>query len=186
MVSLWPFGSRPARILDIKAPQLADAALTSIQTSGRTNYALRLIYRTLELDPFHPHALLVLSELFRGKAKSTRPIGDEIFAGIIIEYAMGQKSTVSVEQKRHFDKARAELMVQWGFTTKQGGEVDIDHLGYMSYINELMGKVHSVTNGFKTAHTKLGVRAGVIDPDKDTPNRAYQEWLHSDASTIHG
>jgi hypothetical protein len=185
MVSLWPFGSRVARIQDIKAPQLAEAALKSLQKTGRTGYALRLIYRTLELDPYHPHALLVLIELYRNKAKSGRPTGDEIYAGIILEYAMDRKSTVPADLRPHFDKTRVEIMTQWGFVSSRSGEAEIDHLGYMTYINELMAKVHSVSNGFKMALTQMGIQAGIVDPVKGTPTRAYQEWLHSDASALH-
>jgi hypothetical protein len=185
MVSLWPFGSRTGRIQDLKAPQLAEAALKSIQKAGRSNYVLRLLYRTLELDPYHPHALLILSELYRGKTKSGRPAGDAIYAGIILEYAMDRKSTVPADLKPHFDKARVEIMNQWGFVSSRSGEAEIDHLGYMAYINELMAKVHSVSNGFKMALTQVGIQAGIVDPVKGTPNRAYQEWLHADASTLH-
>ncbi len=185
MVSLWPFHSGGGRIQDLKAPQLAEAALKSIQKSGRTAYSLRLIYRTLELDPFNPHALLILSELFRGKQRGVRPTGDEIYSGIIIEHAMDRKSALPADQKRHFDKARLDIMIQWGFVTQRGEEADVDHLGYMAYINELMGKVHSLTNGFLIAMTKLGIQAGVLDPAKNAPTRSYQEWLQSDAKTLH-
>jgi hypothetical protein len=185
MVSFWPFGSRVAKIRDVKAPQLATAALQSLQKTGRTAYALRLLYRTLEVDPYHPHALLVLSELYRNKAKTGRPTGDEIYAGIILEYAMDRKSTVPPAMKPNIDTARVEIMNQWGFVSSRGGEAEIDHLGYMGYINELMGTVHSVANGFKSAHTKLGVQAGALDPAKGTPTPAYEEWLHADASTLH-
>jgi hypothetical protein len=87
--------------------------------------------------------------------------------------------------KPHFDKARIEIMNQWGFISTRGGEPEIDHLGYMTYINELMAKVHSVTNGFLVALTKVGVQAGILDPAKGTPTKTYEEWLHADASTLH-
>jgi hypothetical protein len=185
MVSFWPFGSRVAQIRDIKAPQLAASVLLSLQKTGRSAYALRILYRTLELDPYNPHALLVLSELYRSKTKGVRPTGDEIFAGIILEYGMDRKSTVPAEMKPLFDKARVEIMSQWGFVTSRGGEAEVDHLGYMAYINELMGKVHSVANGFKIAHTKVGIQAGALDPAKGTPTKSYEEWLHAEASTFH-
>jgi hypothetical protein len=170
---------------DLKAPQLAEAAVKSIETSGRTAYALRFIYRVLELDPFQPQALLVLSDFFRGKRTDARPIGDEIYSGIIIEYAMDRKSTITPDQKRSFDKARIEIMKQWGFVTARGGETDIDHLGYMGYINELMGKVRSVTNGFKMALSILGVQVGVLDPSNGLPTREYRLWLKSPAILFH-
>ena len=184
MVSFWPFSSGGNRIQDLKAPQLAEAALKSMQKSGRTAYSLRLIYRTLELDPFHPHALLILSELFRGKYMGAKPKGDEALSGIIIEYAMDRKNVLPAEQKRHFDKARLDLMTQWGFVTSRGTESEVDHIGYMTYINEQLGKFQSVTNGFLIAMAKLGIQAGVYDPGKNTPSRAYQDWLRTDASTL--
>lgn len=166
------------------APQMAEAALKSLQKSGRTPLSLRLVYRTLELDPFNPQGLLILSELYRSRKKGVRPTGDEIFAGIIVEYAMDPKSTVPADKKRLFDKARLEVMTSWGFNTPRGTEFEVDHLGYMSYINELMAQVHSVGNGFRIAMVKLGVQAGILDPTKGALTRSYEEWLRSSASTL--
>jgi hypothetical protein len=186
MISFWPFkaGSGSGRIQDMHAPQMAEAALKSLQQSGRTPLSLRLVYRTLELDPFNPQGLLILSELYRSRKKGTRPTGDEILAGIVVEYAMDPKSTVPAAQKRLFDKARLDIMTSWGFITPRGTEFEVDHLGYMGYINELMAQVRSVGNGFRIAMVKLGVQAGVLDPAKGVPTRTYQEWLRADASTL--
>ena len=82
MISLWPFHTRGGRIQDVKAPQMAQAAMTALQKSGRNTSSLRLLYRTLEMDPFHPQALLILSELYRGTSKNGPPTGDEILSGI--------------------------------------------------------------------------------------------------------
>jgi hypothetical protein len=185
MISLWPFRKEGGRIQDVKAPQMAEATMKSLQKLGRNNIALRMLYRTLELDPCHPNGLLVLSELFRGKEKGVRPKGDEIFSGIIIEYAMDPKTLMPADQKPRFEKARLEVMTLWGYVTPRGGETDVDHLGYMTHINELMGQVRSVANGFKMALAKLGVQAGAYDPVKGAPTHTYQEWLHSDTSTLH-
>ena len=159
--------------------------MKSLQTLGRNHTAFRLLYRTLELDPFHPTSLLILSELYRGHKKGARPTGDEILSGIIIEYAMDPKTAMPAQQRPRFEKARLEVMALWGFVTPRGGETDVDHLGYMTYINELMGKVRSVANGFKIALTKLGVQAGALDPAKGSLTSTYQEWLRSDAKTLH-
>jgi hypothetical protein len=185
MISIWPFGSGSGRVKDVKAPQMAQAAMSALKTSGRSPFALRLLYRTLEVDPFHPDALLVLSGLYRGMTGGKRPTGDEIYSAIIIEYAADRKNVLSVEQKRSFDKARLEIMKEWGFVKPRGNETDVDHLGYMTYINELMTQVKSVPNGFMLALVKLGVQAGALDPTKGVPTRAYQEWLRADASTLH-
>jgi hypothetical protein len=184
VIPLWPFHTGGGRIKDLKAPQVAQATMTALQKGGRTPYSLRLLYRTLEVDPFHPEALLILSELYRGKSKTGPPTGDEIFSGIIIEYAMDRKHPLSPEHRRIFDKARLEIMTEWGFARPRASEMDVDHLGYMAFINGTMGKVKSVANGFKLALNKVGVQAGIIDPAKGVPNRAYQEWLSSDASTL--
>src|SRR5262249_27519439 len=85
MVSFWPFkSSGKGRIQDLQAPRVAEAALKSFQKAGRSSLSLRLLYRTLELDPFNAQGLLILSELYRGRQKGVRPSGDEIFAGIIL------------------------------------------------------------------------------------------------------
>jgi len=183
MVSFWPWRSRHERIKDLKAPELAETATTILQKFGRNTRSARLIYRALELDPYQPQALLMMSELFRGKSIGARPKGDEIFAGIIIEYAVGFKSPISLENKRFFDKAREEILKSWGFVKPVGNEFDVDHLGYMAYINELMGQVGSVNNGFQTARRKLGIQAGIIHPATGKPTRVYKEWLSSNAST---
>ncbi len=159
--------------------------MKAFQKLGRSSLSFRLLYRTLELDPFNTHALLVLSELHRGKKKGERPTGDEIFAGIIIEYAMDPKSTVPALERRHFDKARLDVMALWGFVTPRGTEFDTDHLGYMNYINEQMSKVHSVANGFRIAMAKMGVQAGILDPSKGALTKTYLDWLRADASTLH-
>ena len=166
------------------AAQMAEAALKSLQNSGRTPLSLRLVYRTLELDPFNAQGLLILSELYRSRKKGVRPIGDEILAGIVIEYAMGPKSTVPADKKRLFDKERLDIMTSWGFITPRGTEFDVDHLGYMTYINDLMVQVHSVSNGFRVAMVKLGVQAGILDPAKGVLTRSYQEWLKSADTTL--
>jgi hypothetical protein len=167
--------------MDLKAPELAEAATTTLQKLGRNALSARLIYRSLELDPYQSQALLMLSEFYRGK---TRPVGDEIFAGIIIEYAIDPKSSLSTEQKRLFDKARIEIMNLWGFVTPRAGEFDIDFLGYMSFISELAGRVGSVSNGFRTALAKLGVHAGILDPAKGGATSTYKDWLRSDAAAL--
>ena len=114
-----------------------------------------------------------------------RPKGDEIYSGIIIEYASDRKNVLSVEQKRKFDAARLDIMKEWGFVQRRGTEMDVDHLGYMTFINELMAQVKSVHNGFMLAVVKLGVQAGALDPTKGVPTRTYQEWLRADATTLH-
>ena len=98
---------------------------------------------------------------------------------------MDRKNPLSVEYRRMFDKVRLEIMSQWGFVKTRGTEMDVDHLGYMTFINGLMGQVKSVSNGFKLALNKLGMQAGAIDAAKGVPTRAYQEWLHADASSLH-
>jgi len=185
MISFWPFRSGTARVQDVSADQLAEASIKSLQKTGRNHVSLRLLYRALEKDPYQPKALLIMSELYRSQKKGSRPSGDEIFSGIIIEYAMDGKSPIAADNKRLFDKARLDIMTQWGFVTSRGAETDVDHLGYMTYINELMSGIHSVANGFKIALTKLGVQVGALDLAKGHPTRAYQDWLHSDASTLH-
>jgi len=48
-----------------------------------------------------------------------------------------------------------------------------------------LGQLKSVPNGFRIALAKLGVLAGVYDPSTGSPTRAYQDWLHANASTLH-
>ena len=182
---LWPFESTGNRVRDVKAPKLAEVALRSIQRSGRSPETLRLVYRALELDAFQPHALLVMIELFRGKKKEEgRPKGDEIYAGLLVEYSLDPKNTIPADQKPFFDKMRSDIMKSWGFVQSKGEEVDVDHIGYMGFINNLLGQVQSLTNGFKTAHAKLGVQAGALDPATHKPTPTYQDWLHTDASIL--
>src|SRR5882672_10532215 len=157
MISFWPFRSGTGRVQDVTADQLAEASIKSLQKTGRNLVSLRLLYRALEKDPHQPKALLIMSELFRSQKKGARPTGDEIFSGLIIEYAVDGKSPLSADNKRLFDKARLDIMTQWGFVTARGEETDVDHLGYMAYINELMSSIHTVANGFKMALAKLGV-----------------------------
>ena len=183
-MSLWPWHSGGGRIQDLKARELAEAATTLLQKLGRNTQSLRLLYRALELDPFEPQALLMLIELFRGKQRGKRPVGDEIFSGIIVEYSMDRKSPITGEQRRPFDKAQLETMYYWGFVTPRGQEFDVDHLGYMTFINELMSKVGSLTNGFNMAITKIGISAGILDAARGKPTALYQEWLRSDAAAL--
>jgi hypothetical protein len=185
MISFWPFHKGTGRVMDLEASQLSGAALKSFQQVGRAGVSMRLLYRTLELDPYHPQALLLLIELFHGHQKGTRPKGDEIFSGILVEYAADNKSPLRGDKKQTFDKTRLDIMTAWGFVSPRAGETDVDHLGYMAFINEQMRQYHSVANGFKIALNKVGVQAGVVDPVKGSQTRAYQEWLHSDASTLH-
>jgi hypothetical protein len=184
MISLWPF-HHGGRVMDLKAPQIAEAALKSFQQMGRAPASLRLLYRTLELDSYHPNALLLMIEIFHGHQKGTRPKGDEIYSGIILEYAMDAKNPLPHEKKALFDKTRLEIMTAWGFVTNRAGEAEVDHLGYMGYISDLLHTTHSVTNAFGEARKKLGIQAGVVDRDKGTPTHSYQQWLHSDASKLH-
>jgi hypothetical protein len=181
---MWPWQSSGHRIKDLKAPDLAEAATIVLQKLGRNALSGRLIYRALELDAHQPQALLMLSEFYRGKSKAQRPTGDEIFSGIVIEYAVDAKSPLSVEQRRLFDKARIEVMKLWGFVTPRGAEFDIDYLGYMTYINELTGQVGSVLKGYQTALTKLGAYAGIFDLAKGRLTPTYGKWLHCDAATL--
>jgi hypothetical protein len=163
---------------------MAEAAEKAIQTQGHTTRSLRMLYRALELDPFQPKALLLLSKHYRGDLKGTRPTGDEILSGIIIEYAMDPKSALPASEKKVFEHTRLSIMTSWGFAKPRGTETDIDHIGYMTYINELMGQVRSVSNGFRIAMAKLGVQAGALDPAKGQTSRNYQEWLRAGASTL--
>src|SRR5207302_9813927 len=140
------------------APRLAEVAVRSVEKTGRTAATKRLVYRALELDPFQPYALLVMIELFRGKKKEkARPTGDEVFAGLLVEYSLDPKNTIPAAERPLFDKMRTNIMQSWGFVINKGAESDVDHIGYMEFINNLLGQVQSVTNGFKTAHTKLGI-----------------------------
>jgi len=185
VISFWPFHTGGGRIKDLKAQQIADSAIKSLQQFGRTHLTLRLLYRTLELDPFQPKALLLLSEHYRGKTNGAPPKGDEALAGIVIEFALDPKSALPSEQKPVFEKARLEIMRDWGFVTTRAGESDVDHIGYMTCINLQLGQLKSVPNGFRIALAKLGVLAGVYDPSTGSPTRAYQDWLHANASTLH-
>ena len=76
MVSLWPWRSQHKRIQDLTASELSSAALSILHQLGKNTRSLRLIYRALELDPYYPQALLLMSELYRGKIKGVRPQGD--------------------------------------------------------------------------------------------------------------
>lgn len=185
MRTLWPSRTAGDRIQDVQAPKLAEAAFRSIQKSGRTAYALRLLYRALELDPSEPNALLVLVDLFRGKKYGARPVGDEIYAGILVEYAMDPHCTMSIEHKRFFDKARSEIMLLWGFVTPKGDEIDMDYIGYMTYINKLLNQALSIANGFRVALAKVGIQAGAIDATSFKPTRTYQDWLQAPATILH-
>jgi hypothetical protein len=180
----WPWNSKGGRIQDIPPHELANLATKNLQHSGRTALSGRMIYRTLEVDPYQPQALLMLSEMFRGKPNGARPKGDEIFAGIILEFAMDRKSGIPPDAKRFIDAARIEVLNSWGFVTERAGELDIDHIGYMTYINELMGQVRSVANGFQMAMAKLGVQSGVLDPTTGKHTQLYKDWLKSDARSI--
>lgn len=183
-MSIWPWKSGGHRIKDLKAPELAEAARAMLQKLGRNALSSRLIYRALDLDPYQPQALLMLSEFYRGKVLTGKPEGDEMFSGILIEYAMDPKSNLSSDQKRMLEKARIEVMNLWGFVKPRGEEFDVDYLGYMTCVNELTAQVRSMTNGFRTALAKLGVQAGILDPAKGLPTSAYQEWLRSDAAIL--
>lgn len=180
-MSIWPWSSGGHRIKDLKAPELAEAATVTLQRLGRNALSARLIYRALELDPYQPQALLMLSEFYRGKSQ---PVGDEIFAGIIVEYAIDPKSPLSAEQKRLFDRPRIEVMNLWGFVKARAGDFDVDYLGYMSFLSELSMRVGSPANGFKIALAKLGVHAGILDAAKGAAAPAYKEWLNSDAAAL--
>ena len=183
-MSIWPWQSGNKRVQDLKSNELAEAATTVLQKLGRNTLSSRLIYRSLELNSFEPQALLMLSEVFRGKNRGHRPVGDEIFSGILIEFAMDRKSPLTMEQKRPFGKAQLEIMYYWGFVTPRGQEFDVDHLGYMTFINELMSQVRSIPNGFRIAHLKLGIASGLLDPTKATPTAIYKEWLRTDATQL--
>ncbi len=181
---MWPWQKNKKRIQDLRAHEVAAYATASWKKSGRQVLCARLIYRTLELNPFQPQALLMLAEIYRGKTTGVRPVGDESFAGIVVEYAVDSKSSLTMEQKRPFDQARSEVMALWGFAKKRGTEWDIDHIGYMTHINEVSAAFSSLTNGFQYALVKLGVQAGFLDPKQGVTTQAYQAWLHSDASTL--
>jgi hypothetical protein len=181
---MWPWQSGGHRIKDLKSHELMEVATSVMQKVGRNALSVRLVYRVLELDSFQPQALLILVDYFTNKTKVGRPTGDEAYAGMIIEHAFNPKSPLTVEQKRVFDKARGEVMKAWGFVAIGGQESDSDYLGYMSFVNDLVTRMGSLSGAIKAAMTKLGVQAGILDPVKGTPNRVYQEWLNADTSTL--
>lgn len=180
----WPFGSRTDRMMDVPASKMSQAALKALQISGREPRALRLLYRTLEIEPNNPQGLLILSELYRGQHNGTRPTGDDILSGVIIEYAMDHKTLLPATHKPAFEKARTAVMTAWGFADHRGNEVDLDHIGYMTYINDLMRQVGSVSRGFLMALTKVGIQAGAVDAATAKKTRSYEEWLKSSNSTL--
>lgn len=184
MVSLWPFGSRTDRMMDVPASRMVQAALKALKSQGRAPNALRLLYRTLEVEANNPQALLILSELFRGRPNGGRPSGDDIYSGIIIEYAMDPKTFLPVTYKPIFERERTVIMAAWGFATQRGTEIDLDHIGYMTYINGLMSKVGSVYKGFMSAFTKLGVQAGAIEQSTAKRTRVYEDWLKSSNANL--
>ncbi len=171
-------------MMDVPASQMAQAALKAIQTQGRTAEALRLLYRTLEVEANNPQGLLILSEIFRGRSTGGRPTGDDYFSGIIIEYAMDPKTFLPATHKPAFEKERTKIMTMWGFAVTRGTETELDHIAYMTYINELMSKVGSVVRGFLMARTNLGVQAGALDVTTGKHTRQYEEWLKSSNSTL--
>jgi hypothetical protein len=171
-------------MMDVPASKMSQAALKALKAQGRAPNALRPLYRTLEVEPNNPQGLLVLSELFRGRPNGNRPSGEDIYSGIIIEYAMDPKTFLPVTYKPIFERERTVIMAAWGFASQRGTEVDLDHIGYMTYINSLMSQVGSVYKGFSAALKKLGVQAGAIESATGKHTRVYDEWLKSSNANL--
>ncbi len=185
MVSFWPFQTRTDRVKDVAAANISQAAIKLLQKDGRTPSAMRLLYRTLELDPANPQALLMLAENFRRAQSTPKPTNDEALAGLVIEFALDPKTPLPPASKPGFEQARSSIMTAWGFAMPHGKDVELDHIGYMQHISQQLSKFGgSVQKGFLSALAMVGVKAGVIDPKNGSHTRTYEEWLNSSSSTL--
>lgn len=187
------------------APQLARHACNVFLFWGRHQAGARLIYRALALDPHQAAALRCLSDLLDVE-------GTEVFAGVVLEYALEASTGLTDEERQELDDLRFFSKWTWGFARHQSGEPHlaqeafadrsafaVDEERYTAFLNQMLARAGSLAQGFQSALTLCGVLAGfvvhtergdqvgigeLLHPERLQLTATYDEWLRSSTEDL--
>ena len=185
----------------LDAGQLARHASNVFILLGRQPDWGRLIYRALELDPRHPEALRNLSDFFHAP-------GTEVFAGVVLEYALRVATPLDRAARKVLEDLRLLTVWSFGYARHRSGSTrliqpdfadptmfEVDEDSYRKYLDQVRVPAGSLEADFRAAHTLCGALSGflahrdgrthvglqdVLHPEQFVKTPAYDAWLHYD------
>lgn len=195
----------PQTAEQLDAGQLARHASNVFIFLGRHPDWGRLIFHALELDPRHPEALRGLADFFNAP-------GTEVFAGIVLEYALRVAEPLDDAARKLLLDQRFLTMWSLGYSRHRSGSTQltqadfadpsmfiVDEDGYRKYLDQVRVPSGSLEADFRAAHTLCGALSGflahrdgmtqvgleqVLHPEQFEKTAAYETWLHYDVAEL--
>lgn len=154
-------------IQDLTADELAEYALYVFILSGRNQMGAALIYRCLELEPYHSAGLRNLSDFLDGQ-------GSEMLSAVVMEYLIGHYQGPAERKKEYEDILFLSKWV-WGFSKQRSGQTQLsaddfddktqfesDEAAYNLFLETPVSIAGSPERVIHGARNLLGVYGGVL------------------------
>jgi hypothetical protein len=167
------------------ATELVYRAAALFVRDGEHGEPLRLLYRALELDPYHVQAHAILSSVLAD-------IGRPAAGAAVLEWTLDDDRPLFGAEREFLARERMRFGACVGFTRPWSGgaglvgdpdlllEASFDEVEYLAFFEDVVRAAGSLDGAYRAALTLTGFTGGLLEHESGADSVADDELAHSE------